>query len=75
MVAASSSGSTQLCSSFPTLVVNKQLALFSARLTHNFNRNFVRADARNGSEAEETAFTQPRFQTAFLEPGIEASLN
>ncbi len=46
---AADSGSTHLCSSFLTLV---------ARLTHNLNRNFVRADdARNGSEETVTAFT------------------
>ena len=47
----------QLCSSFLTLVANKQLG-FSARLTHKFNRKFVRTDvAMNDSEETATAFT------------------
>ena len=45
-------------SSFLTRIANKIIASALVRLTHDLNRNFVRADdTRNGSEETATAFT------------------
>ena len=46
---------------FLSLVANKKLALFSARLTHMLNRKYVRTDdAMKDSEETATAITRER---------------
>ena len=57
-IIGAASGMQELCSSFLTRVA-KNSQRFSARLTHNLNANFVRADDafRKGSEETAIAFS------------------